>query len=120
MGNGGIVPGWRIARETSATRDTVVRLGHALGLGQSRGQDPHELCRRRRPHLGPGVRQVVLHGRVRQAEAVGGCLRSGLSLPGRTRSTRDRIFGKGGGIGQIRRPVDTRALLALGYAPADA
>jgi hypothetical protein len=45
--------------------------GHALGLRQARGEDPHELRRRRRPHLGPCVRQVVLDRRVRQAEAVG-------------------------------------------------
>lgn len=54
------------------------RVGHALGFGQTRGQDPHELRGRRRPHLGPCIRQVVLHGRVRQTEAVGGrLLRSG-------------------------------------------
>ena len=42
-------------------------------------QDPHELRRRRRAHLGPGVRQVRLDGRVRQAEAVRGrLLRPGL------------------------------------------
>jgi len=45
-----------------------------MGLGQTRGQDPHELRGRRRPRLGPGVRQVVLHGRVRHSEAVGGRL----------------------------------------------
>ena len=46
----------------------------ALRARQPRREDPHELRRRRRPHLGPRVRQVVLHGRVRQAEAVGGGL----------------------------------------------
>jgi hypothetical protein len=52
----------------------LVRVSSALGFGQARGQDPHELRRRLRPHPGPRVRQVVLQGRVRQAEAMGGCL----------------------------------------------
>ncbi len=38
------------------------------------GQDPHELRHRLRADLRPRVRQVVLHGRVRQAQAVGGRL----------------------------------------------
>ncbi len=38
------------------------------------GQDPHDLRGRLRPHPGPGVRQVVLDGRVRQTEAVRGRL----------------------------------------------
>jgi hypothetical protein len=33
---------------------------------------PHKLGRRRHPRRGPGVRQVVLHGRVREAETVSG------------------------------------------------
>jgi len=41
-------------------------------LGQPRAEDPHELRGRRRPHLGPRTRQVVLDGRVRQPQAVGG------------------------------------------------
>lgn len=45
-----------------------------LEFGQTRRQDPHELRRRLRSDLGSSVRQVVLHGRVRQAQAVGGCL----------------------------------------------
>jgi len=49
-------------------------LDHVIWLGQTSSQDPHELRRRRRSDLGPRVRQVVLHGRVRQAEAVGGRL----------------------------------------------
>ncbi len=44
-----------------------------FGLGQPRGQDPHQLRNRLRADLGPGVRQVVLLGRVREAQAVGGC-----------------------------------------------
>ena len=43
-------------------------------LRQPLRQDPDELRRRLRAHLGPRVRQVVLDGRVRQAEAVGGRL----------------------------------------------
>lgn len=46
----------------------VVRPGQALGFGQPRGEDPRELRRRRRPGLGPRVRQLVLYGRARQAE----------------------------------------------------
>ena len=45
--------------------------GHAIGLRQARGEDPHELGGRRRPHLGPCVREMVLHGRVLQTESVG-------------------------------------------------
>jgi hypothetical protein len=56
----------------------IVRRRSRLGLGETRGEQPDELRRRRRPHLRPRLRQVVLHGRVRQAEAVGGrLLRSG-------------------------------------------
>jgi hypothetical protein len=51
-----------------------VRLRLAPRLRQPRGEDPHELRRRLRPDLGPCVRQAVLDGRVRQAEAVGGRL----------------------------------------------
>ena len=51
-----------------------LRSDHALGLGQSRCQDPHQLRRRRRAHPGPRVRQPVLDRRVRQAEAMGGRL----------------------------------------------
>jgi hypothetical protein len=48
------------------------------GLRQPRRQDPHELRRGLRAHLGPCVREVVLHGGARQAEAVSGrLLRSG-------------------------------------------
>ena len=50
------------------------RPGCALGLGQPRGEDPHELRRCRRPHLGPRIREVVLDGRVRQAQSVSGRL----------------------------------------------
>ncbi len=46
----------------------------ACGFGQTRGQDPDQLRGSGRPDLGPGVCEVVLHGRVRQAQAVGGCL----------------------------------------------
>jgi hypothetical protein len=53
----------------------------ALGLGQPRSEDPHQLRHRLRAHLGPRVCQVVLDGRVRQAEAVGGRL----LRPGRPR-----------------------------------
>ena len=63
---------------TSSSGPLVARRDHALGLGQTRAQDPHELCRRLRADLGPRVRQVVLDRRVREAEAVGGgLLRSG-------------------------------------------
>jgi hypothetical protein len=36
----------------------IVRLGHALGLRQPRRQDPHELRRRRRPHVRPRIREA--------------------------------------------------------------
>ena len=49
----------------------IVRLRGALGLRQPLRQDPHQLRRRLRPDLRPRVRQVVLDGRVRRAEAVG-------------------------------------------------
>jgi len=65
-----------------AARRSALQVVHprpAGGLRQPRSQDPHELRRRRRPHLQPRIRQVVLDGRVRQAEAVGG----GLLRPGR-------------------------------------
>jgi hypothetical protein len=48
-------------------RPLFVRSADTLGFGQASSEDPHELRRRRRAHLGPGVRQVVVHGRVRQA-----------------------------------------------------
>ncbi|MEO7229361.1 MAG: hypothetical protein ABIZ30_02075 [Candidatus Limnocylindrales bacterium] len=41
-----------------------------LRFGQTRSQDPNELGHRLRADLGPSVRQVVLHGRVREAQAV--------------------------------------------------
>ena len=50
----------------------VVRVGHALLFGQPPGQDPHELRHGCSSYLRPRIRQVVLDGRVRQAEAVGG------------------------------------------------
>jgi hypothetical protein len=46
----------------------------SIGLGQPRGQDPDQLRRRLGSDLEPGVREVVLDGRVRQAETVGGSL----------------------------------------------
>ena len=49
-------------------------LNWALGPREPRSQDPHQLRCCRRPDLRPRVRQVVLHGRVRQTAAVGGCL----------------------------------------------
>jgi hypothetical protein len=49
---------------------SFVRLGHALGLRQPRGQDPHQLCRRLRAHLGPGVRQVAEKKGMRLAVAL--------------------------------------------------
>jgi hypothetical protein len=65
----------------------LVCLGSAVGFRQARGEDPDELRRRPRPHPGPRVRQVVLHGRVRQAESVGGrLLGSGASLRYRHRT----------------------------------
>ena len=68
-----LIGSWLHGAATSSTRPLFVGLHVALGVRQPRPQDPHEL-RRRRPDLRPGVRQVVLHGRVRQAEAVGGSL----------------------------------------------
>jgi len=65
------------SRQSSAKRPhgrLIVRGRCALRLGQPRGQDPHELRRRLRADLGSGVRQVVFHGRARQAEPVGGRL----------------------------------------------
>jgi hypothetical protein len=41
-----------------------VRPGCAVGFGQTWGEDSHKLCRGRRPHLGPGVGQMVLHDGV--------------------------------------------------------
>jgi hypothetical protein len=50
----------------------------SVRLRQPWGEDPYELCRGLRSHFRPSIRQVVLHGRVRQAEAVRGrLLRSG-------------------------------------------
>ena len=67
-----------ITAEQSATAMRSSVVGHALGFGQTRAEDPHELRRGRCAHLGPSVRQMVLDGRVRQAKAVSGCLlRSG-------------------------------------------
>jgi hypothetical protein len=37
-----------------------VGVGSSFGLWQTREEDSDELRRRRSPHLGPGVRQVVL------------------------------------------------------------
>ncbi len=52
----------------------LVGWGLALRLGQPLGQDPDHLRRCFGPYLGPRVRQVVLHGGVREAEPVGGFL----------------------------------------------
>ena len=57
-----------------ASRDPAMsppdHLGYEhLRLRQPRAQDPDELRCRLRPHLGPRVRQVVLHGRVRSGTA---------------------------------------------------
>ena len=57
-------------RSSTATREPWLR----PPLRQPSGHDPHELGRRRRPDLRPCARQVVLDGRVRQPEPVGGCL----------------------------------------------
>ena len=54
-----------------AGRQTVVPFGRSLAFRQARPEDPHQLRRRLRPDLCSGVRQVVLHGRVREAESVG-------------------------------------------------
>jgi hypothetical protein len=58
------------ATASRPTRRPVVR------PSTSSGPEP-ELRRRLRAHHGARVRQVVLHGRVRQAEAVGGLLGAG-------------------------------------------
>jgi hypothetical protein len=52
----------------------IVRVHSRPRLRQPRAEDPHELRRRLRAELGPSIRQVVLDGRVRQAEPVGGFL----------------------------------------------
>jgi hypothetical protein len=65
------------ARQGSLTQDRpVATRPTAPGdwAWQPRSEDPHELRRGRRSHLGPGVCQVVLRGRVRQAQAVCGRL----------------------------------------------
>ena len=67
------------------------------GPGSRGAEDPHELRRGRRPHLGPRVRQVVLHGRVRQAEAVGG----GLLRPGDEDGGNHADLAVGGALGGV-------------------
>ena len=86
----------------------LVRLG-PLRLRQPRRQDPHELRRRLRPHIGPGVRQVVLHGRVRQAEPVGGFRRRW------ARSCRERQEGFGPQVHLDEAPTDE--LVSAGPRP---
>lgn len=58
-----------VSARSSSGRPLVVRLGHAPGFGQTRGEDPHELCCGR-ANPGSRFRQVALHGWVRQAEAM--------------------------------------------------
>ena len=55
---------WRSNRRPTiaSRRLLLVRLRAFPRLRQPRGQDPDELSRRLRPHLGSRVRQVVLHG----------------------------------------------------------
>ena len=71
-------PKWRPCVSSRSDRLMAAPYHRGIEIRQPRGQHSHELRRRRRPHLGPGVRQVVLHGRVRRAEPVGG----GLLRPG--------------------------------------
>jgi len=56
----------RFAIRVAITNHGSRRVDSALGFRQPGTEDPHEMCRGRRSRLGPGVRQVVLHGRVRQ------------------------------------------------------
>ena len=49
----------------------IILRGRAIALRQPRSQDPHELRCRGRPHFRRRIRKVVLHGRVRRAEAAG-------------------------------------------------
>ncbi len=58
-------------REDGGCSELLVGLCCTIRLGQPLRQDPNQLRRRLRAHLGPRVRQVVLDGRVGQAQAVG-------------------------------------------------
>jgi hypothetical protein len=78
----------------------ILRLGHALGLGQPWRQDPHELRGRLRAHLRPCIGQVVLHRRRRQAEAMSGSL----LRPGVEHRGDHADLTVGGASGSARRP----------------
>jgi hypothetical protein len=91
---------------TTSSRPPLVRWGHAFGLGQPRGQDPDQLRRRHSPNLGPGVGQVVLDGRVRQAEAVGGRL---LRPGGKYRGHDHDLTARGASGGTAGRPAGNDA-----------
>ena len=73
-----------------------------------RRQDPHQLRRRRRPHFGPGARQVVLDGRVRQAQAV----RSSLLGPSVEDSGHDEDFAVSRASGAVAFPHASRLAAA--------
>ena len=79
----GLVLGVLLLASRSASRSRGPR---SARLGQPRRQDPHELRRRRRPHLRSRVRQVVVHmvclaRRLRAAGVARGRVASGPRRP---------------------------------------
>ncbi len=86
-------------------RSVFLSLHPILRPRQPLRQDPHKLRGCRSSHLRPRIRQVVLHGRVRQAEA----MRGRLLRPGGKHGRNNHDLAVGGALGGVGEVVSSCA-----------